>query len=641
MKFVKSTRGIDRKFKEDEFYGWRADCANDYIEGCVEILTDDEEFKKFRQNPKYTPVLAHVTTEQGVEYLKDIINNQPLLLNQIDRFTSLNDKIGQPFVGDFSIGSGSPPNGMSFAADPTTIRYIKVLSDLATLYGDLSNFNIVEIGGGFGGLATVLSVFGFKNYYNVDLREPGLIAKKYCNKAGVKNFHVLAPSELHKLDGVEIDLVISNYAFSECNFETQDVYIDKILSRAKRGYITHNTAEERIERTKSVIGDYKNFILFKRDVCHKKHPIFTWDKTKSRVSVIGVGRLGLCFALTLDSAGNFVVGCDVDQSYVDKINDKSFFSHEPGVNQLLNKSSVFKATTDLQKTVQHGDLIFVTVASYSEPDGKYDVSQVDSVVDSLVALGSQQERKHLVICTNVNPGYTDSVYERLKDYNWDVSFNPETIAQGTILRNQARPDCVYIGSDSPELAQQIELVYRNMCVNEPEIHIMDRLSAELTKVSLNCYLTCKISFANMVGDLAAKIGADPQAVLSAVGADSRINNKFFKPGFGWGGPCFPRDTRAYIRLAEENSMPADMCAASNDANKKHLDFQVATFLESGLKEYTTNSVTYKPGTVILEESQQLEFAKRLAEEGISVTINESPTVVEELKSLYGDLFNYG
>jgi len=145
----------------------------------------------------------------------------------------------------------------------------------------------------------------------------------------------------------------------------------------------------------------------------------------------------------------------------------------------------------------------------------------------------------------------------------------------------------------------------------------------------------------MVGDLAAKIGADPQAVLNAVGADSRINNKFFKPGFGWGGPCFPRDTRAYIRLAEENSMPADMCAASNDANKKHLDFQVATFLESGLKEYTTNSVTYKPGTVILEESQQLEFAKRLAEEGISVTINESPTVVEELKSLYGDLFNYG
>ena len=94
-------------------------------------------------------------------------------------------------------------------------------------------------------------------------------------------------------------------------------------------------------------------------------------------------------------------------------------------------------------------------------------------------------------------------------------------------------------------------------------------------------------------------------------------------------------------LSKENSMPSDMCAASNDANKKHLDFQVATFLESELKEYTTNSVTYKPGTVILEESQQLEFAKRLAEEGINVTINESPTVVEELKSLYGDLFNYG
>jgi len=126
MRFVKLTKGIDRKFKEDEFYGWRADCANEYIEGCVEILTDDEEFKKFRQNPKYTPVLAHVTTEQGVEYLKDIISNQPLLLNEIERFTSLNDKIGKPFVSDFSLGSGKPPDGMSFTIDPTTIRYIKV-----------------------------------------------------------------------------------------------------------------------------------------------------------------------------------------------------------------------------------------------------------------------------------------------------------------------------------------------------------------------------------------------------------------------------------------------------------------------------------------------------------------------------------
>tara|TARA_R100000231_G_scaffold132458_1_gene104975 strand:+ start:1116 stop:2216 length:1101 start_codon:yes stop_codon:yes gene_type:complete len=361
---------------------------------------------------------------------------------------------------------------------------------------------------------------------------------------------------------------------------------------------------------------------------------------RSNVGVIGIGRLGLCFCLTLEKSGYNVIGYDILKNYVNNINQKTFFSHEPGVNELLLKSANFKATSDITDCVLHSDLIFVTVASFSEPDGRYNVSQVDSVVDSLVKLGKQKNTKHLVVCTNVNPGYSDIVYEKLKEYNWNVSFNPETIAQGTILKNQSEPDCVYIGSDSEELAQELVSVYENICTNTPSIHIMDRLSAELAKVSLNCYLTCKISFANMVGDLAAKIGANPAAVLLAVGSDSRINNKFFRYGFGWGGPCFPRDTRAYMRLAKNNNMPFDMCAASNNANEKHLQYQIDQFLNSGKKRYYTDSVTYKKGTVILEESQQLKFAYSLAMKGIEVTIEESSKVIETLEQKYGKTFIY-
>jgi UDPglucose 6-dehydrogenase len=361
----------------------------------------------------------------------------------------------------------------------------------------------------------------------------------------------------------------------------------------------------------------------------------------NNISVIGTGRLGLCFCLTLEKGGYNVVGCDVVQEYVDNINNKTFYSFEPGVNDRLRDSENFVATTDLAHTVEHSDMMFVTVASYSEPDGRYDVTQVDSVVDNLISLGKQQKTKHLVICTNVNPGYSDTVYERIKDFNWEVSFNPETIAQGTILKNQSEPDCVYIGSKSPRLARQISKTYTNMCTNKPSIHVMDRLSAELTKVSLNCYLTCKISFANMVGDLAAKIGADPDKVLSAVGSDSRINNKFFRYGFGWGGPCFPRDTRAFIRLAKNNVMPSDMCIASVNINDKHLQYQVEDFMATGQKAYKTDSVTYKKGTVILEEAQQLKFALELAKRGIKVTVEESEEVIKQLKNEYGDLLNYG
>jgi len=358
------------------------------------------------------------------------------------------------------------------------------------------------------------------------------------------------------------------------------------------------------------------------------------------MSVIGIGRLGLCFSLTLEAGGYDVVGCDIDQEYVNKINTKTLVSFEPGVNEKLQHSSQFVATTALKKCVDHARIIFVTVASYSEPDGRYDVSQVDSVVDGLIALGIQQEQKHLVICTNVNPGYSDTVYDRLRGYNWEVSFNPETIAQGSILRDQEAPDCVYVGSDSQDLADEILDAYTNMCTNTPSVHVMDRLSAELTKVSLNCYLTCKISFANMVGDLATSLGADPESILKAVGSDSRINNKFFRYGFGWGGPCFPRDTRAFIRLANNNQVPHDMCTASNSSNQSHLQFQIEQFLASGATEYVTDSVTYKKGTIILEEAQQLEFALRLASSGVEVTIKESEEVTRQLQETYGDLFNY-
>lgn len=363
-------------------------------------------------------------------------------------------------------------------------------------------------------------------------------------------------------------------------------------------------------------------------------------KNNQKLSVVGIGRLGLCFCLTLEKAGFDIVGCDIRESYVDQINNKTFKSHEPQVNEFLDKSTNFVATTNLSKTVNHARLIFVTVATYSEPDGRYDVSQVNSVVDQLSSLGYQENQKHLVICSNVNPGYSDTVYEKLKDLNWEVSYNPETIAQGTIIKNQMSPDCVYIGSSSVQSATEIAEVYQKACINKPSFHEMDRLSAELTKVSLNCFLTCKISFANMVGDLALKIGADPKLILSAIGSDLRIGNKFFSYGFGWGGPCFPRDTRAFMRLAKNNEMPYDMCEASNSINKKHLQNQIDNFMDSGQKTYYTDSVTYKKGTVILEESQQLFFALELAKKGIEVTIKEHPDVIEVLKERYGDLFNY-
>jgi len=265
---------IDRGFKKGQYYGWRAEeqLAIDYVQACEKAATDDEFFNNFKSRREIQIIFEHVPGWLGEKYLENVLYNNSIILDKADEFILANDSYGSPRKSQYLKYN---INAMS----PTTARYMKVLSDLFGLYGSLDNMNIVEIGGGYGGLALVISkMFKFSNYYDVDLDAPTKLATKYCSLTGVDNFHVVTPSELEKLEDVEIDLLISNYAFSECNYETQDVYIEKILSKAKRGYITHNTSPERIERTKSVIENYDNFQFFGRDFCNKKHPIFTWGK---------------------------------------------------------------------------------------------------------------------------------------------------------------------------------------------------------------------------------------------------------------------------------------------------------------------------------------------------------------------------
>ncbi|MAG77244.1 MAG: hypothetical protein CL811_10860 [Colwelliaceae bacterium] len=261
-----------RGFKKEEYFGWRAQdiLANNYTTLCEEACSNKEIFSTFKSNPYYRPILEHVTEKEGQEYLNIIFAQNPKILKNAKLFKE-NDRIGSPeLVGykkPFSLGNISP----------TTIRYMKVLSDLDLLFKDLGNKNIVEIGGGYGGLALVLSKkYNFKSYVNIDLKEASMLFLKYCDENNVVGVSSKTPEQIFDFD--KIDLVISNYAFSECNSETQDLYIENILSKSKRGYITHNTSEKRRNRTKNLIKNYENFRVYDYDVGKKQHPIFVWGK---------------------------------------------------------------------------------------------------------------------------------------------------------------------------------------------------------------------------------------------------------------------------------------------------------------------------------------------------------------------------
>lgn len=355
------------------------------------------------------------------------------------------------------------------------------------------------------------------------------------------------------------------------------------------------------------------------------------------IGVVGLGKLGLCFALGIEKSGHCVFGVDISLECCTDINTKKLNSFEPQVKEYLLLSENFEARTDLSWAVDNCKIIFCVVATPSLKSGKYDHSQVDDVVNKLIQYGKQKESRHLIINCTTMPGYCDSVFEQLRDYNWSVSYNPEFIAQGTVIKNQENPDMVLIGESSVEVGDEIQKIYEDMIKCQANFHRMTRLEAEICKISLNCFLTTKISFANAIGDIVVESGGNPQKVLDAIASDSRVGKKLMSYGFGYGGPCLPRDNRALGVFSSELGLSCLIGVATDQANVSHRKFQVDKFKDRG---YLCNSATYKPESVLIEESQQLAFAYDLAHKKIPVRIKERPIVVEQIKEKYGDLFEY-
>ncbi len=363
---------------------------------------------------------------------------------------------------------------------------------------------------------------------------------------------------------------------------------------------------------------------------------------KNNISVIGVGKLGLCFALTLEKFGYNILGVDISDEYVYKLNSKILKTSEPNVENYLIESRNFDVTTDINQALDHSDSIFIFVATPSLDNGRYDHSSINNVVTQLIDYGKLKKSKHLIIGCTTMPGYSNEVNEKLNPYGYTVSYNPEFIAQGSVMRDLVNPDILLIGEGSKTAGDLIEKIYRKIVDNSPSVHRMTRIEAEITKIALNCYLTTKISFANMVGDIAKTSGCNPDVILSAIGSDKRIGEKNLKYGFGFGGPCFPRDNRALALFAKDVGLEAEISKASDIANNLHLNFQFNEYkLKYSLSEpIVFSNMAYKPGTTIIEESQKLKLAVMLMEASYSVTIKDYYDIIFQVRKLYGDNFNY-
>ena len=358
------------------------------------------------------------------------------------------------------------------------------------------------------------------------------------------------------------------------------------------------------------------------------------------ISIIGVGKLGLCFGLNLERSGFNITGVDINEDYVNSLNNNTFNSNEPGVNELLSNTKNIRFTTSVKEALEN-DIIFVVVETPSTSEWKYDHTQIEAVADSLIKLGKQDRPKELIISSTTFPGYCNTLQEKLQDYNYNVSFNPEFICQGTILQDQLYSDFVIIGEYNTNSGDIIESIYNKLCKCYPKYVRVTRTEGELAKLAINCFLTTKISFANMVGDIATRLDCNPNKVLEAVGADSRIGTKYLKPGFGFGGPCFPRDNRALAKCGDEVGIDAVVSKATDIMNEKHLQYQIEEFIKNNPDKsipVEIEYVTYNKNSTLLTESQQLKYALELQRLGYIIVVkDERQEVVNQLMdTFYGN-----
>jgi putative sugar O-methyltransferase len=222
-----------------------------YKQFCKSAAENDEIFKIFRSHKKYTRMLEHVSYDLGQEYLNVIKDKNPHLLNLIHKFKE-NDKYGSPQVYDYDVATISP----------TTLRYIKVLSDIIDLFGNLENKNIIEMGGGYGGQCRVIScLFNYKSYTIVDLPEVCPLINRYLTTSNVTNANAIALSDLS--ENHKYDLFISNYAFTELPISLQLEYIDKVINKSEHGYITCNFLSENL----GIVSMPKDELLY--NLAHK------------------------------------------------------------------------------------------------------------------------------------------------------------------------------------------------------------------------------------------------------------------------------------------------------------------------------------------------------------------------------------
>ncbi len=371
------------------------------------------------------------------------------------------------------------------------------------------------------------------------------------------------------------------------------------------------------------------------------------------VSVVGLGKLGMGLALCFASSGIKTLGIDVNENVINAVNKGETPIIEPKYQQLIGELGAnFRASTKHSEAIEQTDITFILVATPSIGDGRFSNRYVKSALKSLSEAFKQSKKPYhlFVISSTVIPGSTEKTFIPLIEQysgrkfmrDFDVCFDPDFVALGTVVRDFRSPDLVIIGESRAEAGDRVEALHRKMCENTPQIARMSLISAEVAKVSLNAYITMKISFANTVANLCERLpGADVDAITNAIGVDKRISPYYLRGGLAFGGTCFPRDTKAFMTISRTHGLDPILMDSVERVNieQNKLLAQLVKSVVTDEKKISVLGVAFKDKTPVIEQSPAIHLIQELVIDDIDVTIYD-PLAMDFARRAFDDEITY-
>lgn len=368
-----------------------------------------------------------------------------------------------------------------------------------------------------------------------------------------------------------------------------------------------------------------------------------------KVTVFGIGYVGLVQAAVLADVGNTMMCVDVDQKKIARLKEGHIPIFEPGLENLVKENIAEQRllfTSEPTEGVNHSDLFFIAVGTPPDEDGSADLKYVLAVASSIAE--NIENDAILVTKSTVPVGTADIVTSRVKevlesrgvDYKVAVVSNPEFLKEGAAVADSQRPDRIVIGTDDADAEARLRDLYAPFNRTNDRIILMDVRSAELTKYAANCMLATKISFMNELANLAELIGADIEQVRHGIGSDSRIGYSFIYPGCGYGGSCFPKDVQALVRSASKVGYELELLQAVEAVNyrQKEVMFDLLNkHFDDDLKGKTIAiwGLAFKPNTDDMREASSRVLMERLWAAGAKVQAFD-PEAGEETQRIYGE-----